>query len=222
MKKSLSVFFLLIISIPHVYAQTPSNPTVNLESVEMSFEKFNVISSNAIDGTFEREHAINWQLSIKNNIVYANPHGNAVVRLYDGIDKEKFVEIGMGSPPDMKFWVAVKNPEIGYTVIHDRIKDGWNYDEEIIVVYSNTAGLTINNGQRIVVSNLDVEEYELKDFAVYGMESSTDPPAANSGSLILNVVSGNPSANPLFYLPYALAIGAAVLVVVLLKTKKRT
>lgn len=222
MKKNLFLVFLLIITIFPAYAQTPSNPTVILESVDIPFEKFNVVSNDAIIGEFESEHTINWQLSIENNIVYANPLGTAVIRLYDGTDTEKFVEIGMGSQPDRKFWVAVKNPEIGYAVIHDRITDGWSSDYEIIVVYSSTAGLTINNGQRIVVSNLDVDDFTLKNFAVYGMESSTDPPAANSGNLVLDVVSGNPAANPLFYLPYALAIGAGALIVVLLKTKKRT
>ncbi|HSD05016.1 MAG TPA: hypothetical protein VLB45_04600 [Nitrosopumilaceae archaeon] len=205
-----------------MYAQTASNPTVRLESIDIPFEKFNVISSNSIMGEFEHEHSINWQLSIKNHIVYANPLGNAVIQLYDGVDKEKFIEIGMGSPPDRKFWVAVQNPEIGYAVVHDQTKDGWNPNDEIVVVYSSTADLTINNGQRIVVSNLDVGNFEIKDFSVYGMESSTDPPATNSGNLILNMVSGNPAANPLFYLPYILAIGAGALVVVLLKTKKRT
>lgn len=222
MKKNIFLVFLLVVTVFPAYAQTTSNPTVRLESVDVSFEKFNVVSSNSIMGEFEHEHSVNWQLSIKNNIVYANPLGNAVVRLYDGMDKEKFIEIGMGSPPDRKFWVAVQNQEVGYVVVNDQTKNGWNPNEELVVVYSSTADLTINNGQRIVISNLDVGDFDIKDFSVYGMESSTDPPATNSGNLILNIVSGNPAANPLFYLPYVLAVGAGVLVVILLKTKKRT
>lgn len=221
MKKVIILTFLLFPVFP-VYAQIQSNPSVSLEAIEIPFEKFNVVSNDLTVNEFEKEHAINWQLSIENNIMYANPLGNAVVRLYDGINKEKFVDIGMGGPPDRKFWVAVQNPEIGYSVIHDRIEDGWNPSDTIIIAYSNTAGLTINNGQRIVVSNLDIEDFVIKDFSVFGMESSTDPPATSAGNLVLSIVSGNPSANPLFYLPFVLAGGAGILVVILLKTKKRT
>jgi hypothetical protein len=192
-----------------------------MESINISYEKFNVVSSNANDGSFENMHTRNWQLNVKNQVTYANPQGNAVIRLYDGEDKTKFIEIGMGSPPDMKFWVAVQNPELGYAVLHDQKETGWNRDDEIIAVYSDQNGLTIHNGKRIVVSNLSLDYYKIKDFSVYGMESSTDPPATNSGDLILNIVSGNPAANPLFYLPYILAASIGIIIVILLKTKKR-
>lgn len=220
-QKSVVLSFLLLVPIFPVYAQVTSNPSVHMESVNISYEKFNVISSNANSGSFSNEHARNWQLNIKNQITYANPQGNAVIRLYDGEDRTKFIEIGMGSPPDMKFWVAVQNPELGYAVLHDQKKTGWNHDDEIIVVYSDQNGLTIHNGKRIVVSNLSLDYYKIKDFSMFGMESSTDPPATNSGDLILNIISGNPAANPLFYLPYILAVSIGVIIVILLKTKKR-
>jgi len=220
-QKSIVLSFLLLIPILPVYAQISSNPSVHMESVAVPYEKFNVVSSNANSGTFENVHTRNWQLSVKNQITYANPQGNSVIRLYDGEDKTKFIEIGMGSPPDMKFWVAVQNPEIGYAVLHDQKQYGWNHDDEIIIVYADDLGLTINNGKRIVLSNLSLDYYKIKDFSVYGMESSTDPPATNSGDLILNIVSGNPAANPLFYLPYILAGIVGVIILILLKTKKR-
>jgi len=220
-QKSIVLFFLLLIPILPAYAQIESNPSVRMESVDVPYEKFNVISSNANSGSFENEHTRNWQLNIKNQIAYANPQGNAVIRLYDGEDRTKFIEIGMSSPPDMKFWVAVQNPEVGYAVLHDQKETGWNRDDEIIAVYADDVGLTIHNGKRIVVSNLSLDYYKIKDFSVYGMESSTDPLATNSGDFILNIVSGNPAANPLFYLPYMLAGIFGVIIVILLKTKKR-
>jgi hypothetical protein len=192
-----------------------------MESINISYEKFNVINSNANDDSFQNEHSRNWQLTIKNNLVYANSLGNAVIRLYDGVDRERFIEIGMGSSPDMKFWAAVKNPEVGYAVLHDQKQAGWNHNDEIIVVYADDVGLTIHNGKRIVVSNLSLDYYKIKDFSIYGMESSKDPPATSSGDLILDVVSGNPAANPLFFLPYMLAGLVGIIIVILLKTKKR-
>jgi len=218
---SIALSFLLLIPILPAYAQIPSNPSVRMESVDIPYEKFNVVSSSANSGSFENVHTKNWQLNVENQIVYANPQGNAAIRLYDGEDRTKFIEIGMGSPPDMKFWVAIQNPEVGYTVLHDQKLYGWNHDDEIVVVYADDLGLTINNGKRIVISNLSLDYYKIKDFSVYGMESSGDPPAANSGNLILNIVSGNPAANPLFYLPYILVVIVGVIIAILLKTKKR-
>jgi hypothetical protein len=212
---------ILMITIFPAYAQTQSNPSINLETIEILFDKFNAVSNDANIITLEHEHEINWQLTIDNNLVYANPLGNAVIRLYDNLNKEKFIEIGMGSLPDFKFWVAVQTPDTGYAVIHSRIEDGWKPSERVTAAYSDTTGFSVNNGERIVVSNLDVENFVIKEIAVYGMESSTDPYATNSGSLILSVVSGNPAANPLFYVPFVLAGAVGVLVVVLLKTKKR-
>jgi len=220
-QKSIVLSFLLLITILPVYGQTTSNPSVHLEAIDVSYDKFNVISSNANSGSFERMHTTNWQLNVKNQIAYANPQGNVVIRLYDGEDKTKFIEIGMGSPPDMKFWVGVQTPDVGYAVINDQKQYGWNHDDEIVAVYADDLGLTINNGKRIVVSNLSLDSYKIKDFSVYGMESSTDPPATNSGDLILNIVSGNPASNPLFYLPYILAVSVGIIIVILLKTKKR-
>ena len=221
MKRVIIFIILLTITIFPGYAQTQSNPSIRLETIEIPFDKFNVVSSDANRLTLEHEHAINWQLTIENNLVYANPLGNAVMRLYDNLNKEKFVEIGMGSQPDFKFWVAVQTPDTGYAVIHSRIEDGWKPSEHVTAAYSDSTGFSVNNGERIVVSNLDVDNFVIKEIAVYGMESSTDPSATNSGSLTLNVVSGNPAANSLFYLPFILAGTIGVLVVVLLKSKKR-
>lgn len=221
MKRAIIFIILLTITIFPGYAQTQLNPSISLETTEIPFDKFNVVSSDANIITLEHEHAINWQLTIENNLVYANPLGNAVMRLYDNLNTEKFIEIGMGSQPDFKFWVAVQTPDTGYAVIHSRIEDGWKPGEHVIAAYSASTGFSVNSGERIVVSNLDVNNFVIKEIAVYGMESSTDPSATNSGSLTLNVVSGNPAANPLFYLPFILAGTIGVLVVVLLKTKKR-
>ena len=218
---SIVLSLILLIQILPAYAQIPSNPSLRMESVDIPYEKFNVVSSNANSGSFENVHTKNWQLNIENQILYANPQGDAAIRLYDGEDRTKFIEIGMGSPPDMKFWVAIQNPEVGYTVLNNQPLYGWNHDDEIVVVYADDLGLTINNGKRIVVSNLSLDYYKIKDFSVYGMESSTDAPAANSGNLILNIVSGNPAANPLFYLPYILVVIVGVIIAILLKTKKR-
>ena len=53
------------------------------------------------------------------------------------------------------------------------------------------------------------------------MESSTDPPAINSGNLIVEFISGNPAENPLSILPFVITGVIGVIIAVLLVLKKR-
>ena len=197
------------------------NKSLQLETIEVPFEAFNIVSHNATVAKLEHEHITNWQLEIENKLVYANPSGNAVVRLYDRSNLQKFIEIGMGSPPDLKFWVAVQNEDAGYVVIHLSKKDGWKPGKIIIAQHSSNGGFSVNNGERIVVSNLDLAGFTIRDFSVYGMESPTDPPATSSGKVVLNFLSGNPAENPLYYFPIVLLAAFGGIIIVLLKTKKR-
>ncbi|KFM20922.1 hypothetical protein SCCGRSA3_00087 [Marine Group I thaumarchaeote SCGC RSA3] len=101
----------------------------------------------------------------------------------------------MGAIPDNKFWVAVQTPKEGYVVVHSDLERGWYPQAKSIVSYTDRAGMTVNNGARIVVTNLNIGEFAIGSYSVYGMEGSTDPPAVNSGSLLLEFLSGDPSKN---------------------------
>ena len=129
----------------------------------------------------------------------------------------------MGSPPNDKFWIAVQIPdEVGYVVIHSNLERGWIPEGNPILAFTERAGLTVNNGERIVVSNLDVGIFEIGSYSVYGMESSSDPPAINSGRLTMEIMSGDPAVNQLHLFPFFLAGGLGIIVAVLLVTKKRS
>ncbi len=128
----------------------------------------------------------------------------------------------MGSQPDEKFWVAVQLDEAGYVVIHQKLERGWIPYSNAVIAYTERSGLTINNGERIVVSNLDIGIFNIGSYATYGMESSTDPPAINSGSLVLDFMSGDPAENQIHLFPFFLAGGLGVIVAILLVTKKRS
>ena len=54
------------------------------------------------------------------------------------------------------------------------------------------------------------------------MENSADPPAVNTGVLIMEFMSGDPTQNKLALFPFILAACVGVLVAVLLVTKKRS
>ena len=63
----------------------------------------------------------------------------------------------------------------------------------------------------------------MKDsYSVHGMEGSTDPMAVNSGSMIVEFLSGDPSENIFAFFPFFLAAGIGILVGALFLTKKRS
>ena len=213
------IFSFLIIP---AYAQTQQNPSLTLEIIEISGTDFNTVSRDSLVVDFETPHSVSWQVTIRNDLNYANPDGNAVIRFYDFVNPEKFIEIGMGSDPDEKFWVAVQIPDdTGYVVIHSKQERGWVPETLQILAYTEKAGLTVNNGERIVISNLAIGSFQIGSYSVFGMESSTDPPAINSGKFIMEFMSGDPTQNQLALFPFFLAGGVGVIVVILLVTKKR-
>jgi len=205
-----------------VFAEQSKNPTLIIDTIEIPSYEFNKILRDTDIITMQRTHSIAWQVTIDNNLLYANPDGNAVLRLYDKDNPEKLVEIGMGSQPNEKFWVAVQTPKEGYVVVHSSLERGWSPESKTIVSYTERAGLTVNNGARIIVSNLDIGIFAINSYSVHGMESSTDPPAVNSGSMIVEFISGDPAKNPFALFPFYVAAGVGILVGALYLTKKRS
>ena len=205
-----------------IFAEESKNPTLIFDTIEIPSSDFNKILRDANIIQMQRSHAISWQVTIDNNLVYANPDGDAVLRIYDKDNPEKFVEIGMGSQPNEKFWIAVQTPKEGYVVVHSVLERGWSPESKTIVSYTERAGLTVNNGARIVVSNLDIGKFVINSYSVHGMESSTDPPAINSGSMTVEIMSGDPAKNPFAFFPFYVAAGVGILVTILYLTKKRS
>lgn len=206
-----------------VYAQESTmNKSERYDSLQVPYTAFNVYSKNATLFKLDHEHVTNWELEMQNKLQYTNQEGNVVVRLYEDINTPKFIEIGMGGPPDYRFWVAVNTPEDGYFVIHDEKKIGWTPDKLITATHSSSGGLTVSVGSKEAVSNLDVAGFTMREFTVSGMNSASDPPPVESGALTFSILSGDPSQNIIFYMPFMVLAVTAALIVVLLKTKKRT
>lgn len=218
------IFFTIVFSILFIpaNAQTQQNPSLTLQTIDIAATDFNTVSRDAQIVVLESPHTVSWQVTIRNDLNYANPDGNAAIRFYDAINEEKFIEIGMGSQPDEKFWLAVQIPDDpGYVVVHSKPERGWIPESAQILAYTERAGLTVNNGERIVISNLDVGSFKIGSYSVFGMENSRDPPAVNSGNLRMEIMSGDPAENQLHLFPFFLAGGIGVIVAVLLVTKKR-
>ena len=215
------IFFLSIMIIP-AFAQEQSNLTLAFVNIDIDYNDFNKPARDQVIIQFKEIHDVSWQVNLVNELTYGNPDGNGVIRLHDATIEDKFIEIGMGSPPDKKFWIAVQLPEEGYVVVHDKLDRGWLPGAKVILAYSDTAGLTVNNGERIVLSNLDVEGFEIKAYSVWGMQGSQDPPATVAGFLNLEILSGDPKEGPLHMLPFVVVGCLGIIVVVLLVTKKRS
>ncbi len=216
----LSILFSLIL-VPNVYGQTTANPSLVLDTIEIDSDQFNRILRDSPIIELDKIHAISWQVTIDNNLLYANPEGNAVLRLYDNETHDEFIEIGMGSIPDNKFWVAVQTPDEGYIVVHRDLDRGWYPTAKTIVSFTERAGLTVNNGARIVVTNLDIGSFSIDAYSTHGMESSSDPPAVNSGVFVMEILSGDPGKNVFAMFPFYIAAAIGILVGVLFLTKKR-
>lgn len=223
MKLIITLLLVFSIGLVPAFAQSQQNPSLVLETIEIPAHYFNTVGRDTIIVDFEKPHIISWQVTIRNDLLYANPNGNAVVRFYDKNTPEKFLEIGMGSPPENKFWIAVLIPDDpGYVVVHSKLERGWKQELTQILAYTERAGLTVNNGERIVLSNLDIGTFQMGSYSVFGKEGSTDPPAVSSGNLQLDILSGDPAKNIIHLYPFFLAGGIGIIVAVLLVTKKRT
>ena len=206
-----------------VYAQESTmNKSERYDSIQVPYSAFNVYSKNATLFKLDHEHVTNWELEMQNKLQYTNQEGNVVVRLYEDINTPKFIEIGMGGPPDYRFWVAVNTPEDGYFMIHDEKKIGWTPDKLITATHSSSGGLTVSVGSKEAVSNLDVAGFTMREFTVSGMNSASGPPPVESGALTFSILSGDPSQNIIFYMPFMVLAVTVALIVVLLKTKKRS
>ncbi len=221
MKYLLVLLFTFGFLITPAFAQEAKNPSVIIDTIEIPFNEFNKISRDAIVVDLENDHAISWQITIDNNLVYENPDGNGVFKFYDK-NSDKFVEIGMGAPPHEKFWVAANTEREGYVVVQSDLERGWYPATKIIISYTERGGLTVNNGARITVSNLNIGSFVIDSYSVFGMEGSSDPPAAKSGSMIVEFLSGDPAENVFAFFPFYLAAAIGILVGALFLTKKRS
>ena len=222
MKYLFAIVLLIGFIISPAFAQETKNPSLVIDSLEIPAEEFNVVLRDAQIVKLDDIHAISWQVTIDNNLIYSNPDGTAVIRFYEQEGDGELIEIGMGPQPDNKFWVAVTTPKEGYIVVHRDLDRGWYPETKLIISYTDKAGLTVNNGARIVVTNLDIDTFAIDSYSVHGMESSTDPPAINSGSMLIDFLSGDPAKNIFAFFPFYVAAGIGVIVAVLFLTKKRS
>ncbi len=223
MKYLFAIVLLAGFFITPAFAQDINNPSVIIDTIQIPAEEFNRVLRDAPIIPLDDVHSTSWQVTIDNNLLYANPNGDAVLRVYNqDLSGTEFIEIGMGSQPDNKLWVAVKTPKEGYIVIFRDLERGWYPEAKVLMSYTDRAGLTVNNGGRIVVTNLAIDTFAIDSYSIHGLAGSTDPPAVDSGTMIVEFLSGDPAKNIFALYPFFLAIGLFAIVGALILTKKRS
>ena len=220
----------LALTIPPVFAQEPMigdyldlvNPSLLIHETEIPYSDFNKVLRDIVIVDFENLHVGSWQAALQNDLLYGNPNGNAVIRVYSAESAEKFFEIGMGSHPRLSYWVAAQVPETGYALLHQSYEKGWAPGKATKITYSERSGLTVDNGLRTVMSNLDISPFTIKSYSVHGMEGSTDPPATASGTYMVKIISADYGENPLSMFPFIITGVIGLGVIILIISKKRS
>ena len=223
------VIFLALPIIP-IFAQEPIigdyiqpiNESLLIQQTEIPYFEFNKISSDAVIKEFENIHASSWQMELHNDLLYGNPDGDAAIRIYDSEIAGKFFEIGMGSHPRYSYWIAADVPETGYVLLYSAYENGWAPGKPTKITYSEQGGLTVDNGLRTVLSNLDISPFTIKSYSVHGMKGSTDPPATTDGVFTVKIMSADYSENPLSLFPFVVTGVIGVGVIILILSKKRS
>ena len=172
------LLILLTITVPPAFAQDPkigdyldsTNPSLLILETEIPYHDFNKVSraqeSRGLGDVYKRQETTN-----------------------------KFFEIGMGSHPNNKYWIAAQVPETGYVILYTAHENGWVQSKPTKITYSEQNGLTVDNGLRTVLSNLDLSPFKIKSYSVHGMEGSTDPPAVTAGAYYVKIISADYGEN---------------------------
>ena len=170
---------------------------------------------------FKDKHIANWILTISNNLIYNPENGDAkvILRFRNSYNTNEFLEVGMRGL-DRVLWFAVGKESIGYMTMY-RNSNAWSPERAIMMTYAQGERLSVNNGQRIVVDRLNIEQFAIDGVEVYGRDGIDAPYSALAGVVTIEVVSGNPLDNPIMSIPFIITGAVAGIVLILLRFKRR-
>jgi hypothetical protein len=100
-------------------------------------------------------------------------------------------------------------------------ENGWSNEQPISITHSQNSGLIVTNGQRTVVDRLDLGGFAVSSIQIYGNDGNSTLANAYAGDIIFQVFYGNIEESPLYFVPAAVGMGVAGVVISLLIFKKR-
>jgi hypothetical protein len=194
----------------------------NNEQFTFPYTASNNIRQNSTEYKFQDPILNDWILLINNNITYSNnPEAKTVIKIKEPFPSEKFIEITMFGDKLRQFFVAANTNDTGYMKLYENKENGWYTDNPVVLTHANVQGLSVTNGKRTVIDKLSLNGFKIGSIDVYGKDESRFPDSALSGYINFEILSGNPSQSPLYYLPFIIMIVVGGLVIFLLVFKKR-
>ncbi len=195
--------------------------TENNEQFIFPYTASNTDRKNPAIYTYDTPKGINWILTIQNNMTYSDsPDAKTIIKLMEPKPSDKFIELALFEK-DHKFWVAVNTNESGYIRVHEMDKNGWSLEQPMTVSHANNQGLSVTNGQRIVIDRLSLDGFNLGSITVYGKDNIDSPTNTVGGFITFDLLFGNPRDSPIYFLPIIMLIVVGAVIFSLLKLKKR-
>jgi hypothetical protein len=193
------------------------------ERITFPFTAINHERQNSSEYIFQDPILNNWILLINNNITYSdNPEAKTVVQIKEPYPSEKFIEITMFGDKFKKFFITVNTNETGYMRLYENTANGWYADNPVVLTHANVQGLSVTNGKRTVIDNLSLDGFNIGSIKVYGKDESRLPDSTSNGSIDFEVLYGDPSRSPLYFVPLIMLVGVGGLVIFFVAFKKRS
>ena len=194
------------------------------ETFTFPYDVANRNSKNLAVYTYDQPKGPDWILQITNNLTYvAGNNSKVILRLQEPAPSEKFIEVAMYGAEGKRFWVAVNTTDTSYQIIYSSLPNsGWSTEQPVLLTQAENQGLSVTDGKRTVVDRLDIQGFTVDSIAAYGIDGNgTRPTNAESGSIVLQMLSGSAADSPVYYVPLGIMLGVGGLVGGLLYFKKR-
>lgn len=216
-----SMFFLPALAFAQSQEDFQVVKTQGSESFVFPYTASNRNEQDPLVYTFDQLKQSSWIISIQDNMSYIPREGvRTIIKIQEPAPSEKFIELGIYGDESKRYWVATNTPEVGYARLYDS-ENGWSPEQPISVAYTANTGLTVTNGQRIVVDRLDLGSFAVASIVVYGNDKNSTLANAYAGDIAFQVLFGSFEQSPLYFVPIAVIAGIFGLVAALLIVKKR-
>ena len=212
------MFFLPAVAMAQDYQVVKSDSS---ESFVLPYTATNRAEDDPLVYTFDQPKGETWIMTIRNNLEYVQSNDSqTIIRFQEAAPSEKYIELMINGGESKRYWVAVNTPEAGYARMYDE-ENGWSTQFPISVTSAQNGGITVTNGNRIVLDRLNVDGFVLSSIAVYGNNDNKTTANAYGGDISFEILFGSFAQSSLYYVPLGVTLGVGGLIAGLLYFKKR-
>jgi hypothetical protein len=191
------------------------------ESFTLPYTATNRHEDDPLVYTFDEPKGETWIMTIRNNLDYVQSNDSqTIIRFQEAAPSEKYIELLINGGESKRYWVAINTLEAGYARMYDS-ENGWTTEFPISVTSAQNGGVTVTNGNRIVLDRLDTDGFVLSSIAVYGNDGNKTTANAYAGDISFEILFGSFAQSSLYYVPLGITLGVGALIGGLLYFKKR-